>query len=137
MQKLDSEESLEGKMIKLKCDIAGELYRYPADRKMSKWVLEQMKPEPSLEAKGTKRKLSYLEHVMRGQGSLGKKEDIMLWKIGSSRKRGRLILRWNGSIKEAKGTSLQEPSRAARMERDLVDTMRLWGLHINVDSTFA
>ena len=65
-------------MINLKCDIAGELFGYPADRKMSKWVLEQMKPEPSLEAKGTKRKLSYLEHVLRGQGSLEKKEDIML-----------------------------------------------------------
>ena len=36
-------------------------------RKMDKWILEQIKPETSLEAKMTKSKLSYVGHIMRRQ----------------------------------------------------------------------
>ena len=32
-------------------------------RKMNKWVPEQIRPEPSLEAKMTKQKLPYFEHL--------------------------------------------------------------------------
>ena len=47
-------------------------------------VLMQIKPEISLEAKMTKLKLSYFRHIMRRQGSLGKKS---CWENRSSRKR--------------------------------------------------
>lgn len=62
-------------------------------------VLEQIKPEPSLEAKMTKLKLSDFGRIVRKQGSLEK--TIMLRGIEGSRKRGRLKMRWTGSMKVA------------------------------------
>lgn len=44
------------------------------NRKMSNWVLEQIKPETSLEAKLTRLKLSYLRHMWEG-GVLSKDND--------------------------------------------------------------
>ena len=48
-------------------------------RKINKWVLEQIKPEQSLEAKMLKLRLSYFGHIMRSQDSLEK--TIMLGKV--------------------------------------------------------
>lgn len=50
-------------------------------RQMHKGVLEQSKSETLLKAKLTKPKQSYLGHIWRRQGSLGKKE-----KLGENRK---------------------------------------------------
>ena len=50
----------------------GELYIPWTVGKMNKRVLEQIKPELSLEAKMTKLRLSYLGHFTSGQGSLEK-----------------------------------------------------------------
>ena len=61
----------------------------------NKQVLEQIKPELSLEAK---MKLSYFGHLMRSQGSLEKA--VMLEKAEGSRKRGRTNMRWIDSWKE-------------------------------------
>ena len=55
-------------------------------RKTNKWVLEQIKPELSLEAKILMLRLSYFGHIMRMQGFLEK--TIMLGKVDGSRKRG-------------------------------------------------
>lgn len=41
-------------------------------KKTNKWVPEKIKPKTSLEAKMTRLKLSYLGHIVRRQGSLGK-----------------------------------------------------------------
>ena len=68
-------------------------------RKTNKLVLEQIKPEISLEARLTKSKLSYFRYIMRKQGSL--KNTIMLGKIESSRNRERANMRWINSIREA------------------------------------
>lgn len=54
--------------------------------KMDKWVLEQMKPATSQEAKMTKLKLSYFRNIKRKQDSLEK--TIMLEQIEGSRKGG-------------------------------------------------
>ena len=69
---------------------------------MNKWVLEQIKTITLLKAKMTKLKLSYFGHIMRRQGSLGKKT-ATLGKTEGSRKRGRKNMRWIHSIKEAIG----------------------------------
>lgn len=79
--------------------------------KAIKWVLEQIKPETSLEGKRAPLKLSYFGHTTRGQGSLEK--TVMLGKTEDSRKRGRPNARWISSPKEARGLCLQELSRAA------------------------
>ena len=42
-------------------------------RKSNKWVLDQIKPELSLEAKMLKLRLSYFGHIMRIEDSLEKK----------------------------------------------------------------
>ena len=47
-------------------------------RKTNKWILNQIKPEMSLEARMTKLKLSYFGHIMRRHDSLEK--TIMLRK---------------------------------------------------------
>ena len=71
-------------------------------RRTNKWALGQIKPETSLEAKMTRTKLTYFQHIVRRQGSLEK--DNCAVKIESSRKRGRPNMRWIGST-EAIGTN--------------------------------
>ena len=64
--------------------------------KMSKWVLEQIKPETPLETKMAK--LSYFGYTMRTQVSLQKA--VVLGKTEGSRKRGRAYMGWTDSIKK-------------------------------------
>ena len=77
---------------------------------MNKWVIEQIKPETSLEAKMTEVKMPYFGHIMRRHASLEK--TIVLGKIGGSKKTGRPTMRWIGSMKEGIDRALQELSRA-------------------------
>ena len=77
----------------------------------SEWLLEQTKPELSLEAKKCcKLRLSSFGHIVRRQDALEK--TIMLGKVESNRKRGRPNTRWTSSLREAPGLGLQELSRA-------------------------
>ena len=78
---------------------------------MNKWVLEQIKPKTSLEAKMTKLNLSYLAQFMRRQGS--REKTIIVRKVEGIRARGKTNMRWTDSIREAISLSLQELSRAA------------------------
>ena len=68
-------------------------------KKINKRVLEKIKPGTLIEAKMTKLKTYYFRHIMRRKDSSGK--TIMMGKIESSRKRGRLSMRWIDTIKEA------------------------------------
>ena len=43
------------------------------DTKMNKWVLDQIKPELSLETKMLKLRLSYFGYIIRKQDFLGRK----------------------------------------------------------------
>ena len=72
-------------------------------------VLEQSKPEASLEAKMTKLKLFYFGHIRRRQGSLGEKTAP-----GKQKAAGKedTKLRQVDSITEATSMSVQERSRA-------------------------
>lgn len=58
----------------------------------------------------TKLKLTYCEHIVRTQDSLGK--TITLGKIEGNRKEGRPNMRWSDSMKEAIGMRLHKLSRA-------------------------
>ena len=77
--------------------------------KTNKWVLGQIKPELSLEAKMLELRLSSFGRIMRKQNSLEK--TIMLGRVEGNRKRGRSNMRWTDSLKETMGLSLQELSR--------------------------
>ena len=64
---------------------------------MNKWVLHQIKPEFSLEAKMMKLRLSYFGHILRRQDSLEK--TIMLGKVEGKRKREIPNMRLTDSMK--------------------------------------
>ena len=77
---------------------------------MNEWVLEQVKPEISLEANVAKLKLSYLQAHRETAGLFGK--DSNAGKREGSRERGRPARKGTDSIKEATSMSLQGLSRA-------------------------
>jgi exonuclease III len=75
------------------------LLRVPwTEKRTNKSVLQEIKPECSLEASMVKLKLSYFGHIMRRQDSLEK--EIMLGMVGGKRRRGRQKERWTDTIKE-------------------------------------
>ena len=80
-----------------------------AARKSNKCVLDQVKPELSLEANIMKLRLSYSGHIMRRQDSLEK--IIMLRRVEGSRKRERPNIRWIDFLMEPTCLNLQELSR--------------------------
>ena len=82
-------------------------------RKTNGWVREQIQPETWLETKRMKWKLSYFEHVVKRQGSLGK-----ITMLGEEKAAGKEELlhnvKWTYSIKKATGRSLQVLSRPVK-----------------------
>ena len=68
------------------------------EKRTNKSILQEIKPECSLEASMVKLKLSYFGHIMRRQDSLEK--EIMLGMVGGKRRRGRQRKRWLDTIKE-------------------------------------
>ena len=69
-------------------------------------ILEEIKPEYSLEGLILKLKLQYFGHVMRRTDSLEK--ILMLGKIEGGRKRGRQRLRWLDGITDSMDMSLSK-----------------------------
>ena len=93
------------KLFCFKCGAGGGAVRIPRTAgKANKWVLDQFKPELSLEVEMLR--LSCFGPIMRRQDSLEK--TVMLGKAEGSRKRGRPNMRWTDSPKEAPGLRLQE-----------------------------
>ena len=76
------------------------------EKRTNKLVLQEIKPECSLEASMVKLKLSYFGHIMRQQDSLEK--DIMLGMVGGKRHRGRQKKRWIDTIKEDTNLTLTQ-----------------------------
>ena len=81
-------------------------------RNMNRCALGQIKPELFLEAKMLKLRLSSFGHIMRRDRILWKRERLAkkFSKVESSRKRGRLNMRWTDSLKKPVGLHLQELS---------------------------
>ena len=86
-------------------------------RKTNKWILDQIKPEMSLEGCMTRLKLFYFGHIMRRRDSLEK--IIMLGKVEDNRRRGRPNTRWINSIKETTGANL-------RILRSITENRTFW-----------
>jgi hypothetical protein len=83
------------------------LLRVPwTEKRTNKSVLQEIKPECSLEASMVKLKLSYFGHIMRRQESLEK--EIMLGMVGGKRRRGRQKKRWIDTIKEDANLTLTQ-----------------------------
>ena len=75
-------------------------------RRTNQSILNEVKPDFSLEALILKLKLKYFGHIMRRQDSLEK--TLMLGKIEGNRKRGRPKIRWLDTITDAMQINLQE-----------------------------
>jgi len=71
-------------------------------------VLEEVKPERSLEAAILRLKLHYFGHVMRAEGLL---ERDMLGRVAGYTRQGKPRMRWLDSTKEATGQVVQEKTR--------------------------
>ena len=92
------------------------LLRIPwTDKRTNQSVLEEIKPELSLEASMLKLRLSYFGHLMRRPESLEK--EIMLGMVEGKRRRGRQRKRWIDTIKEDTNLTLRELTGATQ-ERD-------------------
>jgi hypothetical protein len=75
------------------------------ERRTNFSVLEEVKPERSLQATILRLKLRYFGHVKRAKGSL--KRGIMLGQVAVYRRQGKPRMRWLDSIKEATGLRLE------------------------------
>ena len=67
-------------------------------RKVNKWVLDQIKPELSLEAKMLKLRLSCFGHIISREDSLEK--TIIVRKVEGSTKRGRPNMKWSHRLED-------------------------------------
>ena len=75
-------------------------------RRSNQSILKQINPGISLEGMMLKLKLQYFGHLMQRVDSLEK--TLMLGAIGSSRRRGRLRMRWLDGITDSMDVSLSE-----------------------------
>ena len=95
------------------------------DRKTNVWVIDNIKPEWTLESRIVKASLCYFGHVIR---SCGMEYEVMVGRMGSYRSRGRPRQRCFDSInKDLYGTifSMMRDSRSMRSWRaDVIDVAR-------------
>ncbi len=88
------------------------LLRVPwTDERTNQSILQEIKPDCSLEASMVKLKLSYFGHIMRRHESMEK--EIMLGIIGGKRRRGRQKKRWIDTIKEDTNLTLKHLNNMA------------------------
>ena len=82
------------------------------ERKTNIWIIENIKPEWTLESRVTKAALSYFEHVVRAGGM---KDDVMFGRLNGARKRGRPRQRWLDTLKGyTSGATISNMRRDAR-----------------------
>lgn len=75
------------------------------EKKTNKYVLEQIKPEKSLEALVVKQRLSYFGHVMRHASM---ENNILFGRVAGPRRRGGPKRKWMDGITEATGKTVQQ-----------------------------
>ena len=81
-------------------------------KRTNRSIIEEIKPDCTLEARIVQQQLTYFGHIMRADTSLEKM--IMLGEMAGRRRRGRPRLRWMDRIKEATGKSLNELKEVTR-----------------------
>jgi len=91
-------------------------------------VLEDVKPNRSLEATILRLKLRYVGHVMRTKTSL--ERDIMLGQVEGHGKQGKPRMRWFDSIKEATGLQLEDLKEAYKIGKSGV---RWWKKGLGIE----
>ena len=82
------------------------------ERKTNISIIENIKPEWTLESRVAKAALSYFGHVVRAGGM---EDDVMLGRMNGARKRGRTRQRWVDTLKGyASGATISDMKRDAR-----------------------
>ena len=82
------------------------------ERKTNMWIIENIKPEWTLESRVPKAALSYFGHVVRAGGM---EDDVMLGRMNGARRRGRPRQRWLDTLKGySSGTTISNMRRDAR-----------------------
>ena len=82
------------------------------ERKTNISIIENIKPEWTLESRVTKAALSYFGHVVRAGGM---EDDVMLGRMNEARKRARPIQRWLDTLKGyASGATISKMRQDAR-----------------------
>ena len=78
---------IEGRSTLSSCGVGeDELRESWMERNTNIWIIENIKPEWTLDSKVTEAALSYFGHVVRAGGMA---DDVMLGRINGARKRGR------------------------------------------------
>ena len=82
------------------------------ERKTNIWIIENIKPEWTLESRVPKAALSYFGHVVRAGGM---EDDVMLGRMNGARRRGRPRQRWlNTLMGYSSGATISNMRRYAR-----------------------
>ena len=82
------------------------------DRKTNIWIIENIKPEWTLESRVPKAALSYFGHVVRAGGM---EDDVMLGRMNGARRRGRPRQRWLDTLMGySSGATISNMRRYAR-----------------------
>ena len=82
------------------------------ERKTNIWVIENIKPEWTLESRVPKAELSYFGHVVRAGGM---EDDVMLGRMNGARRRGRPRQRWLDTlVGYSSGATISNMRRYAR-----------------------
>ena len=92
------------------------------DRKTNVWVIDNIKPERTLESRIIKASLCYFGHIIRAGGM---EYEVMVGRMGGYRSRGRPCQRWLDSIKKNFYGTIFNMIRASRCRRswraDVID----------------
>ena len=76
------------------------------------WIIENIKPEWTLETRLTKAALNYFGHMVRAGGM---EDDVMLGRMNTARKKGRPRQRWLDILKVySSGATISNMRRDAR-----------------------
>ena len=83
------------------------------ERKTNIWIIENIKPEWTLESRVPEAVLTYFGHVMRAGG--GMEDDVMLGRMNGARRRGRPRQRWLDTLMVySSGATISNRRRYAR-----------------------
>ena len=82
------------------------------ERKTNRWIIENIKPEWTLESRVPKAALSYFGHMVRAGGM---EDDVMLGRMNGARRRGRPRQRWLDTLMGySRGATISNMRRYAR-----------------------